>query len=176
MAKPLFGTTATHMVCLYSSRGPDQAGTLFRRLAENVTILPGNRDVAEAVAAGRFDAGLTDTDDAITLMRKGAPVDIIYPDQEEGGLGTLFLPNMLALIRNSPNPEGGKKLIDFLLRPETERRLAEGPSAQLPLNPRVQARLEIASPGQVKVWTPEFAAAAAHWDQAQVLLREIFAR
>lgn len=176
MAKPLFGTTATHMVCLYTTWGPDQAGSLFRRLAEHVTILPGNRDVAEAVAAGRFDAGLTDTDDAITLIRKGAPVDILYPDQEEGGLGTLFLPNMLALIRSGPNPEGGKKLIDFLLRPETERRLAEGPSAQLPLNPQVQARLEIASPNQVKAWTPDFAAAAARWDQAQSLLREIFAR
>ena len=174
MAKPLFGTTATHAVCLYADLGPAKARALFARLAERLTILPGNRDVAEAVAAGRFDVGLTDTDDAVVQLRKGQPIDILYPDQE--GQGTLFLPNTLALIRGGPNPAGGKALIDFLLRPETERQLAEGPSAQLPLNPQVQARLEIPTPAQVKAWAPDFRQAAERWDEAQTLLRDLFAR
>lgn len=174
MAKPLFGTTATHFVCLYADLGPERARELFARLAEHVTVLPGNRDVAEAVAAGRFDIGLTDTDDAVVLIRHGQPVDILYPDQD--GQGTLFLPNTLALIRGGPNPAGGKALIDFLLRPETERLLAEGPSAQLPLNPNVQAKLEIPTPAQVKAWAPDFHKAAERWDAAQTLLRDHFAR
>ncbi|HMP02742.1 MAG TPA: extracellular solute-binding protein [Gemmatales bacterium] len=174
MAKPFFGTTATHSVCLYHALGPEPARKLFTELAERATVLAGNRDVAEAVAAGRFDVGLTDTDDVVVLIRKGHGVEIIYPDQD--GEGTLFLPNMLSLIRGAPNAEAGKKLIDFLLHPETERRLAEGPSAQIPLNPKVRAKLEISTPAEVKAWPVDFAAAVREWDAAQAMLRDLFAR
>src|SRR5262249_14389127 len=81
MANPLFGTTATHMACLFAKLGPDAARELLTKLHPNVAILPGNKDVAVAVAEGRFDVGLTDTDDAIVEVRRGRPVEIIYPDQ-----------------------------------------------------------------------------------------------
>jgi len=83
MAKPLFGTTATHAACLFACLGEEKAKEFFRVLKENdVQILSGNRQVAISVGAGRLAFGITDTDDAILeLEEKASPVAIIYPDQ-----------------------------------------------------------------------------------------------
>jgi iron(III) transport system substrate-binding protein len=53
--------------------------------------------------------------------------------------GTLFIPNTLAILRKGPNPEGARRLVDYLLGPEVEKALAESASHQVPLNPQVQA-------------------------------------
>lgn len=174
MAKPMFGTTATHMACLAAKLGLTNADQIFAQLKENVAVLAGNKDVAEAVAAGRYLVGLTDTDDAIIEVRRGLPVIIIYPDQD--GVGTLFLPNTLSLIHGCPNPEAGKKLIDYLLSPGVEKALAEGPSAQIPLNPTVEAKLDVATPKTMKAMEVDFAQAAKEWEPTQAKLRALFAR
>ena len=56
-----------------------------------------------------------------------------------GGLGTLFIPNTLAIIRGCPHPAAARRLVDYLLSPEVETMLAAGPSTQIPLNPNVRA-------------------------------------
>jgi len=176
MAKPLAGTTASHAACLFAHWGPDDAMAFFRRMRENeVQILSGNKQVALSVAAGQADFGLTDTDDAIIEIEHGRPVAIVYPDQGEGGMGTLFIPNTLAIIRGSPNPEAARRLVDFLLSPAVEAKLAAGPSAQIPLNPRVEAEPRVETPRTVKAMEVDFAAAAAQWDAAARFLRDEFA-
>ena len=66
MAKPAFGTTATHAACLFETLGPDAAKEFFGRLKANgVNVVAGNKQVATGVAEGRFAVGLTDTDDAL---------------------------------------------------------------------------------------------------------------
>jgi iron(III) transport system substrate-binding protein len=139
-----------------------------------VALLPGNKDVAVAVAEGRYDVGLTDTDDAIIEVRNGRPVVIVYPDQD--GIGTLFLPNTVALIRDGPHPQAAKRLLDYLLSPNVEKKLAEGRSAQIPLNPEVQANLPIECPPAVKAMEVDFAKAADLWDDVQAFLRHEYAR
>ncbi len=112
IAKPLFGTTATHAACLFAAWGEDRAKEYFRRLRENrVKILSGNKQVALSVAAGQLAFGLTDTDDAIEEVENGRPVAIVYPDQGEGQIGTLVIPNTLAIIKGSPNPEAARRLV-----------------------------------------------------------------
>ena len=61
----------------------------------DVQILAGNKPVAQAVSVGRIAFGLTDTDDAILEQDRGALVEIVFPDQGEGELGTLLIPNTL---------------------------------------------------------------------------------
>jgi iron(III) transport system substrate-binding protein len=176
IAKPLFGTTATHAACLFASQGPDAAQKFFRDLkANDVRILAGNKQVAQAVAAGQLAFGLTDTDDAIVEIEAGRPVAIVYPDQGEGELGTLFIPNTLAIIKGCPHPDQARRLVDYLLQPEVEERLAEGPSAQIPLNPAVKGRLRVETPQTVRPMEVDFAAAAAHWDAAAAFIHEEFA-
>ncbi len=170
MAKPQYGTTATQAACLFQVLGKEKAKQFYTQLRPNVTLLPGNKDVAMAVAEGRFDVGLTDTDDAIIEVRNGRPVRIVYPDQQT--IGTLFLPNTVAIIQGCPNPGPARKLLDYLLSPTVEKRLAEGRSAQIPLNPNVQADLPIEPPSRVKAMQVDFAQAAELWEEVQTLLRQ----
>ena len=120
IAKPLFGTTATHAACLFAAWGDDEAKEFFRR-CEATPASCGNKQVAQAVAAGKLAFGLTDTDDAVIEIENGMPVAIVYPDQGEGQMGTLFIPNTLAIIKGSPNPEAAEKLVDYLLSADVER-------------------------------------------------------
>ncbi|MDX1947545.1 MAG: extracellular solute-binding protein [Pirellulaceae bacterium] len=175
IAKPIAGTTATHAACLFAVLGADQARGFFRRLKANgVQVLGGNKQVAQAVAAGQIAFGLTDTDDAIIELERGAPVAIVYPDSQPDELGTLFIPNTVAIIKGCPHPTAARKLVDFLLSPAVEERLAAGPSAQIPLNPRVTAELRVETPHTVRAMPVDFAAAAKEWDAAAKFLQEEF--
>ena len=175
MARPLFGTTATHAACLFAMWGDEEARDFFRQVkANDVAILSGNKQVAKSVAAGEYAFGLTDTDDAIIEIEAGHPVAIIYPDQGEGQLGTLFIPNTLAIIRGGPHPEAARRLVDYLLSPKVEAKLAAGRSAQIPLNPNVDVEVRVATPKTVRPMQADFEAAAEKWDTAEEFLKELF--
>lgn len=176
LAKPLFGTTATHAACLFAHLGEDQAKGFFRKLKENeVQILSGNKQVALAVASGQICFGLTDSDDAIMEVEQGRPVAIVYPDRQEDQMGTLFIPNTLCIVKNGPHPENARKLVDYLLSPDVEIRLARGPSAQIPLNLDVAVTTRVETPRTVKALPVDFAAAAKQWDTAAQFIRDEFA-
>jgi iron(III) transport system substrate-binding protein len=134
IAKPLFGTTATHAACLFAAWGDEKAKEYYRGLKTNeVQVLSGNKQVATAAGSGQIAFGLTDTDDAMGEIEAGSPVVIIYPDRKPDELGTLFIPNTLAIIKGGPHPDAARALADHLLSPEVEAALANGPSAQIPL-------------------------------------------
>lgn len=175
IAKPLFGTTATHAAVLFAVLGDDAARQFFRDLkANHVQVLAGNKQVAQAVSDGQLAFGLTDTDDALVEIESGRPVAIIYPDQGENQLGTLFIPNTLAIVKGCPHPEAARKLVDFLLQPEIEAQLAAGPSGQIPLNPQVKARLRVETPETIRAMDVDWQAAAKAWDAAAAFLRDEF--
>ncbi|MBN1908478.1 MAG: extracellular solute-binding protein [Pirellulales bacterium] len=176
MAKPLFGTTATHAACLFTVWGDERAKEFFRKVKKNdVQILSGNKQVALAVSAGRAAFGLTDTDDAVSQIEGGRPVTIVYPDQAPDGLGTLFIPNTLALIKGSPHSVAARRLVDYLLSPAVESKLAAGPSAQIPLNPNVKPNPRVETPQTVRAMEVDFDKAAEKWDTAAKYLRDQFA-
>ncbi len=172
MAKPFFGSTASHMACLCSSMGELSFKSFCQQLKPQVALLPGNKDVARAVAQGRYHVGLTDTDDAIIEVIHGFPVEMVFPDQST--CGTLLLPNAIALVKNGPNPQAGKQLIDYVLSADVEKQLAEGPSAQIPLNPKVQAKHRLALAPTLKTMQVDFVNAAQNWDVTQRIMREVF--
>lgn len=124
LANPLFGTTATHAAALYAALGPEEARVYFEALRDSgARVVDGNSVVRDMVANGDLLAGLTDTDDAHPALRAGKPVRVIYPDQDS--LGTLLIPNTVALVAGGPNREEGQALIDFLLSSEVEKMLGE---------------------------------------------------
>jgi iron(III) transport system substrate-binding protein len=175
IAKPLFGTTATHAACLFTVWGDEEAKSFFLGVKRNAKILSGNKQVAREVAAGKLVFGLTDTDDALAEIADGRPVAIIYPDQQDGQPGTLFIPNTLALIRNSPHPEVANKLVDYLLSEKVERQLAEGPSGQIPLRKGVPASPRVKTPGEVRAMDVKWSDAAKKWEAAAEFLKAEFA-
>jgi iron(III) transport system substrate-binding protein len=134
LANPLFGTTSMHAAALFQVLGDDKAKKFFEDFAANGgKILSSNGEVRRRVAAGEYAVGLTDTDDYNEARKDGKPVRVVYPDAGADGMGTLIVPNCSVLIANGPNPEGGKRFIDYLLKPETEKALAEGDAAQMPV-------------------------------------------
>jgi iron(III) transport system substrate-binding protein len=171
IAKPLFGTTATHAALLFASWPQDEAEEFWRRALGNARIMSGNKQVARAVASGQLAWGLTDTDDAIIEHDAGFPVEIVFPDQAVNGLGTPLIPNTVCLLSGSPHPAAARRLADYLLSPQVEAKLARGRSAQIPLlrNTSTASRLEIPLP--LKTFTVDFSDAADQWNAAAAFMR-----
>ena len=183
IAKPQFGTTATQAACLFEVLGPDAAKAFYRGLkANDVRVVAGNKQTAQGVARGDFAVGLTDTDDALIELNAGKPVALVFPDAAghpaHPRMGVLYIPNTVAVVKGGPNPAGARRLVDHLLRPETEAKLAAGGGFQIPLNPQAKADLPAAlmPPDQVKVMAVDWDRAADLWDEAQAFLRDEFAR
>jgi iron(III) transport system substrate-binding protein len=139
-----------------------------------VQILAGNKQVASSVASGELAFGLTDTDDAIVAIDDGHPVTIVYPDRGMDELGTLFIPNTVAIIKGCPHPRGARALVDYLLSPTVEAQLAAGPSAQIPLNPAVTTVPRVETPRTIKAMRVDFEAAADCWDAAAQFIHDEF--
>lgn len=177
IAQPLFGTTLTHTAAWFALWGDAAAKEFLLALKANrVAVLPGNADVRDMVARGEYAVGLTDTDDANGAVADGQPVKWILPDQEVGGIGTLVVPNTVALVAGAPHAAEGRALIDYLLSPEVEKRLAESAAIQVPLNPAVVTdvrALNIADIHAMAV-TPE--RIAAKMAGAAAFVREEFAQ
>jgi iron(III) transport system substrate-binding protein len=157
IANPLFGTTSMHAAALFAVLGESKAKEFFEGFTRNGgTILSSNGEVRRRVAAGEFAVGITDTDDANVARLEGKPVGIVYPDQD--GMGTLIIPNCAVLIAGGPNPEAGRRFIDYLLEPKTERALAESDAAQMPLRSGVEVSGSVKRIGQLKSMAVDYAA------------------
>ncbi len=142
MADPAFGTTGGEVASWFAHYGPERATEIIRALAANgVRLVDGNSTAVREVASGRADICLTDTDDVYVGQRNGWPVAMKPNDQ--GGDGTLVIPNTVARVAGGPNPETAERLVQFLLSEQVERMLAESESHNIPIRPEL--RSEIAS-------------------------------
>src|SRR5262245_40165817 len=160
IANPLFGTTSMHAAALFAVLGEEKAKAFFEGFATNGgKILSSNGEVRRRVAAGEFAVGITDTDDANVARFEGKPVGVVYPDAD--GMGTLIIPNCAVLIASGPNAEAGRRLLDYLLRPETERALAECEAVHMPLRPCVAVPQEVLTIEQLKPTTVDYATLAS---------------
>ncbi len=148
---------------------PAKDGTWYG-FAARARILFVNKQVALAAGSGPIAIGLTDTDDAMGEIGAGSPVSIIYPDREPDGLGTLFIPNTLAVINGAPHQKEAEALANHLLSPEVASALARGPSTQIPLlkSTNVDARVETLK--TVHAMEADFEAAARVWDKVAAFL------
>lgn len=182
MGKPLFGTTATWMASLYQKelrddRDSDSPARKFLEVLRDevrVRILAGNKQAALAVARGDLLMAFTDTDDALIEKENGMPVEMLYP--LDGGY--MLIPNTLSLVKGCPNPEGGKALIEFLLSPENEIRLANSISAQIPVNPAIRPGIDyqprIALPERSLAFHTNWEEVVKSWERGMVWITRFF--
>jgi iron(III) transport system substrate-binding protein len=120
------------------------------------------------VAAGEVAFGLTDTDDAFGALQDGAPVAVVFPDQE--GIGSLVMPTTTLLIRGGPHPENGRRLIDFLLSPEVEQRMAKA-AAHLPVRPGIDPPQGLPSLQDIRAMAVDYGRVMEEMERIQPLLR-----
>jgi iron(III) transport system substrate-binding protein len=171
IANPLFGTTSIHMAALFILLGDEKARKFLNDLKANgVKIVSSNSEVRRLVARGEVKIGITDTDDANVAVREGSAVKIVYPD--ESGIGTLIMPNMVCLTKNSPNQENGKKLIDFLLSREVEKSLAFAMCAQMPLRYDVRTPAEVYTINAIKGINVDYHDVAKKLEEIQDFLKQ----
>lgn len=174
MAYPLFGTTATHAAALYAQLGQEEARDYYQQLEKrNIRIVDGNSVVRDLVASGEAAFGMTDTDDACRAIEDGAPVKIIFPDQDD--LGTMVVPNTAALIKEGPHPEQGKTLIDFLTSNRVEQILVDQGWSQFPLRPVANEPVCGGGP-EIRVMTVNLEEAYRSYTVSKEDLTELFLR
>jgi len=172
---PVFGTTATHMAALYATLGQEKTERFLQDLKDNdVVIVDGNSVVRDMVVEGELPIGFTDTDDVNVANQAGKPVKMIYPDRD--GLGTLLIPNTVALIKDSPHPEEGKKLIDYLLSREVESRLAFCESAQMPVRDGVTTPPHVPSFSSIKAMEVDYYDIAEKMKKSDRFCQSLFIR
>lgn len=158
-ARPLTGTTLTHFTALRKAMGEEGFQKFLDQcFANEVVWLQSNGATMRQVAEGKLAWAWTDTDDYHVALTKGHKVACVFPDQQEGGMGTMLIPNSIALVKNGPNPEAGRKLVDWVLKESTEALLAAAKSAQIPLRASVQGPADpaILKVGQFRqmAWDP----------------------
>jgi len=173
IANPLFGTTTAHVAALFEVWGDAQGKAFLEAMRSNqVKIASSNGDSAEQVGAGSFELALVDSDDVYSRQQQGQPVEGIYPDQREGELGCFIVPNAVMLIQGGAHTDAGKKLIDYLLLPETEKKLAYSDAAQIPLHPAVETPPHVRRLDTLHVMKVDYARVAAKMQAIQPLLKD----
>jgi len=161
MARPLAGTTLSHLAALRLHLGAEPFAQWFRDAAANGTAFAsGNGAVAREVGRGSRAFGFTDTDDYWARRSAGDPVDLVYPDQGPEGPGTYLLPVTVSIVKGAPRPRNARRLFDWLLSPETEAALSASSYASIPVRPGTK-------PGPAGFTTTAFRAAAVDWDAAK---------
>jgi iron(III) transport system substrate-binding protein len=173
LANPLLNTTAFNLTALFTIWGDDRAWKFLDEVKRNgVQMSPGNGDSALMVASGKAAFSLVDVDDALQAART-APrgVELRYPDQGPKGLGTFMVANALAMIRGGHNPDNARRLIDYLLTAETQRKLAFSACAQTPLTPGVEVPPTVKRIEELRVMPVNYSAIRTRFEQLRPRLK-----
>jgi iron(III) transport system substrate-binding protein len=70
------------------------------------------------------------------------------------------MPNMVSLIAGAPQAGAGRKLIDYLLTPDVERKLAASEAVQIPLHDGVEGPKNIPPLSSFKPMTLDYGKSA----------------
>lgn len=168
IARPQFGTTRGHMAAIVAARGGSALEKwLTAAKANSLRLYDGNASVVRAVGTGEIHAGLTDTDDVFAGQREGWPVELVYEAPGEQAVGTLVLPNTVALVRAGPaGTAAAGALADFLLSTDVQRMLAQSESHNMPVDPALVREFARFGPGADKLAPVELPAVADSVDAA----------
>jgi iron(III) transport system substrate-binding protein len=170
IANPVFGTTTMQIAALFTAWGDDVAQSFLSGLKANgVRVASSNGEVKRLVSTGEVAFGLVDTDDASEALKDGAPVDVVYPDQD--GAGTLVVPTSSVLMKGSPHPENGKRLIDHLLSARTERALGLS-AAHLPLRADVDPAPGVRRVSEIRAMAVDYGRMGETVERIQPILRQ----
>lgn len=138
MSLPYSGTASTHFSALLQKMGEKRFRAFIQKIKENrVALLAGNSIVKDAVDRGEYLFGLVDSDDALVGIEQGLPIEMLYYNQQNRGVFSIF--GTVAILKNAPHPQNAKKFIDYLLSKEVEKRLIKLKAIQYPLldNPKI---------------------------------------
>lgn len=116
--------------------GWDNGWALWSAIAANARFVGrGGSFVSDELGAGRQGVGLSIDFFVASAIANGAPLKFVYPRQ--GGVN----PAHVAVTAASPNPEGAKAFVSFVLSEAGQRLLTHPDIRKLPVRPSVYAGL-----------------------------------
>ena len=106
-----------NMLYAMGSGDPEKGWDYARRFAGQLkgNLVSGSSEVYKGVAAGRYIVGLTFEEAAVTMLKSGKHVEIVY--MEEGVVST---PDGLYINKNAPNRENAEAFVDFMTAVDTQ--------------------------------------------------------
>lgn len=130
---PAASGTSTLMVLSYMmEHGEEEGWEYFQKLTDQANSIPDSGSApTKAVAMGEAHIGVGFDFMAYEHQNNGETVDFIVPEK------TPILVNPITLIKDGPNPEGGKDFMEFMLSEEAQEILASW--AHIPINSNVES-------------------------------------
>ena len=96
---------------------------------------------------------------------------------DQGGIGTLLIPNTVSLIRGAhPHPEEAKKLIDYLLSREVEGKLAWSESGNMPVRSGIKTPTYVLPYSSIKVMQVDYYNLSGEMVEAAEFCQNLFIR
>ncbi len=173
IANPLFGSTTAQIAALYTVWGEKKAQKFMNGLKTNgVKLATSNGESADFVAEGRYLFSLVDSDDAISRIRAKEQVKILYPNQAKEDIGCFIIPNVVMLIKGAKHSKSAKKLIDYLLSPQVEERLAKADCGQIPLHKGLKHLGDVPDIASLHVMHVEYKKVAQKMQEIEPFLKE----
>ncbi|MEZ5824321.1 MAG: extracellular solute-binding protein [Geminicoccaceae bacterium] len=110
------GSAYIQLATVLGIYGNDEAGwEKYASIFNNFALSESSGAVPRFVNDGEALVGLTLEDNAYQYVKGGGPVAIVYPED-----GTSALADGMALVKDGPNPDGGKAFIDWAASAETQ--------------------------------------------------------
>ena len=120
------GAMVAQLVAMRHLLGEEAMTAFVQGLVANDTQwFGGHTDVRKAVGAGELAVGLVNHYYYHLSLAEGAPVAVVYPDQEEGGTGLIVNSTNAGVIDGARHPELAQLFIDFMLSPEGQKVYAD---------------------------------------------------
>ncbi|WP_020166723.1 MULTISPECIES: ABC transporter substrate-binding protein [Methylotenera] len=117
---------------LLQGYGWELGWALITKMAANAKLADsGSTFITDDVGRGQFMAGLTIDFFAVSAIANGAPLQFIYPKI----VG--YSPAHIAILRDSPNPEGAKAFSNFVVSESGQKLLFHPDIQKLPARPSV---------------------------------------
>ncbi|WP_193064314.1 ABC transporter substrate-binding protein [Oceanobacillus oncorhynchi] len=134
---PAASGTSTLMVLSYMMQhGEEEGWEYFQQLTDYANSIPDSgSSPTKGVAMGEAEIAIGFDFMAYELKENGEAVDFIIPEE------TPVLVNPVTLVKDGPNPEGGKEFMDFMLSEEAQEILASW--NHIPINSDVESQTPI---------------------------------
>ena len=107
----------TNMLYAMGGGDPEKGWDYVEKFADQLggRLLSSSSEVYQGVASGKFVVGLTFEEAAITMLKGGKHVKVIYMNE-----GVVSTPDGLYINRNASNVEGSKAFVDFMTAYDTQ--------------------------------------------------------
>ncbi|MEN1969877.1 extracellular solute-binding protein [Lentibacillus sp. N15] len=134
---PAASGTSTLMVLSYMmEHGEEEGWEYFQKLTDQANSIPDSGSgPTKGAAMGEAEVAIGFDFMAYEHKANGEDIDFIVPEE------TPVLVNPMTLVKDGPNPEGGKKFMEFMLSKDAQEILASW--YHIPINPDVESETSL---------------------------------